>query len=55
MSSVGRVVACLALASCGLAAPARADTALVPQPVITVTASADRSVQNDRMHASLRA
>jgi predicted secreted protein len=53
----GRVrgsIACILFACC-LAAPARADNAPTPQPVVTVTASANRSVPNDRMHAVLRA
>ena len=38
-----------------LALPAQADNAPTPQPVITVSAGATRSVPNDRMRASLRA
>jgi predicted secreted protein len=53
-----RVAHAMVLASClalMASAPASADPALVPQPVVTVSASADRSVPNDRMHAALRA
>lgn len=38
-----------------VAAQPRSDNAPTPQPVVTVTASANRSVANDRMHALLRA
>jgi predicted secreted protein len=51
-----RLIASILLTACiAFATSARADTALVPQPVVTVGASATRSVANDRMHASLRA
>lgn len=50
-----RFVAWAAVASCvAVATDARADQALTPQPVLSVTASANRSVANDRMHALLR-
>jgi predicted secreted protein len=49
-------LACAGIALFGaLGGPVRADTPLTPQPVVTVTASANRSVANDRMHAVLRA
>jgi predicted secreted protein len=54
MLSLRAIVAGFALCA-AMAAPARADNAPTPQPVVTVTASANRSVPNDRMHAVLRA